>query len=96
MTEAVDSGGIDPIDTEFDRPAYRGNRFGVVLIAPAKAPITAANGPRAEADRRDRKVGISELPEFYRRCLARRVFPKKTAASASREERDEGARLVRS
>jgi hypothetical protein len=43
----------------------RCNRRFVILIAPAKFPTGASNGPRAEADRRKVKIRVTWLFGFH-------------------------------
>src|SRR5467141_404935 len=63
MAEAVNRGGVDPVDAEVDGMADRGDRRVVVLRSPAVEPFTA-DGPGAEPDRRDLEVSGAELTLF--------------------------------
>jgi hypothetical protein len=63
-SEAVDGGRIDPVDPEFERSVDRADRRAIVLIAPTELPIAAADGPRAEADRRDPQIRLTEGAHF--------------------------------
>ena len=53
VADTVDGGGVDPVDAEFERAVNGGDGVGVFLGAPAEIVAGAANGPGAEAHRRD-------------------------------------------
>ena len=65
VADAVDGGGVDPVDAEFERAVNGGDGVGVVLGAPAKVVAGAADGPGAEAHRRDVHVRISQLARLH-------------------------------
>ena len=46
VPEAVDRGGVDPVDAALDRVADRGDRLPVVLRAPARPPNRRRRWPR--------------------------------------------------
>jgi hypothetical protein len=61
MPEAVLRGGVDPVDAELDRVVDRGDRFLVVLRAPAPVVVRTAERPGTEADGGDLETGRAEL-----------------------------------
>ena len=65
MAEAVDRGGVDPVDAEFERAVDCGDGVGFFLCAPGEGPASAADGPGAEADGRDHQIGISKLAGLH-------------------------------
>src|SRR2546430_10956767 len=73
----IHSGGINPTPPELKRAVYSRNRRFIVLVAPAKFPARAADGPCAEADGCDRQIGVTEALRFHARADDRfrfRVF----------------------
>ena len=50
MAQAVDSGGVDPVDAQFEGFMNGGDGFLVVLRSPRKLPTATAGGPGAKAD----------------------------------------------
>ncbi len=60
MPEPVDRRGVDPVDTQFERMAHRGQRRRIVLRTPAIRPAAAADGPRAESDAGDVQSAVAE------------------------------------
>ena len=50
VAEAVDGGGVDPVDAEVEGFVDGGDGVVVVLRAPCEGPVASANGPCAEAD----------------------------------------------
>jgi hypothetical protein len=50
VAEAVDGGGVDPVDAEVEGFMDCCDGIVVVLIAPCEGPIASANGPCAETD----------------------------------------------
>jgi hypothetical protein len=70
VTEAVGSGGIDPVDPVLERMVDRSDRLLVVLGAPAMLPVTAAECSRAEPDASDLKAGAAELAAGILRPIA--------------------------
>ena len=65
VAEAVDRGGVDPVDAEVEGAMNRGDGFIVVLRSPGEFPVAAADGPRAKADRCELKVGVSESAKGF-------------------------------
>ena len=63
VTEAIDGCGVDPIDAEVEGSLDCFDGFAVFLVAPGEFPIAAANGPCAEADGGEVKVGVAEGAE---------------------------------
>src|SRR6201999_2395460 len=61
VTEAVDGGGVDPVDAEFEGAVDCGDGIGFFLGAPGEVRASAADGPGAEADGRDVQIGIAKL-----------------------------------
>src|SRR5207302_7497675 len=61
MPQAVDRGGIDPIDARIQRFVDRGQGVNVVLATPGELPAASADRPSPEADRSDEQVRISKL-----------------------------------
>ena len=60
VAEAVDRGGVDPVDAQLDCAAHGRHRVGVVLRTPAERPTASADRPGAVADGRDLQVGRAE------------------------------------
>ena len=50
VAEAVDGGGVDPVDAEVEGFVDGGDGVVVVLRAPCEGPVAAADGPCSEAD----------------------------------------------
>ena len=71
MAQAVDGGGVDPIDAKLKRAMNRGNGVRIILVAPGKFPAGTANGPRSKTDGRDLEVRVSELARFHS-CFSRK------------------------
>jgi len=59
MAEAVDGGGVDPIDAKLQSAVNSRNRVGIVLRTPGKFPAGAAGCPRAEPNRSDLQIGVT-------------------------------------
>ena len=59
MAQAVNGGGIDPVDAQFECAMNGRDGLRVVLGAPAEFPI-AADGPCTKADGRDGQIRISQ------------------------------------
>jgi hypothetical protein len=68
MAQAIDRGGVDPVDAAADGMADGGDRIAVVLAAPADRPV-AADRPGAEADPGDVHVGPAKLLAFQQIIL---------------------------
>ncbi len=64
VSQAIDGGGIYPVDAQIKGAADGGNGLAVILRTPAVSPPTAADGPRAQPHRRQVQVSI---PKFA--CL---------------------------
>ncbi len=65
VAEAVDGGGVDPVDAEIECAVDGGDGVVVVLIAPCHGPVASADGPCAEADGGEVEVGVAELFGFH-------------------------------
>ncbi len=63
--EAVDGGRVDPVDAGVERLVNGGDGVGVVLGAPAPFISRAADGPGAEAHRRDVQVRFSQSLDVH-------------------------------
>jgi hypothetical protein len=61
MAEAVDGGGIDPVQAPIERFTDGRDGIGIVLGTPAEGPTVATHGPSANAERGERKITISKL-----------------------------------
>lgn len=77
VAEAVDGGGVDPVDACVKCAVDGLDGFAIFLWAPGVLPIASADGPGAEADSGEVKVGLAELPggakgvrSLCRRCIA--------------------------
>src|ERR1022692_3605204 len=60
VAQAIDRGGVDPVDAGIECFVDGGDGVAVVLTAPRELPTRAAGGPGPEADRGDEQVRISE------------------------------------
>src|SRR5207253_6929763 len=60
MAQAIDGGGVDPVDAVVQRFADRRDGVTVVLAAPGELPAAAADGPGPETDRGNHEVRISQ------------------------------------
>src|SRR5579859_5933143 len=60
MPESVDGGSIDPVDALVQSLMDGADRLIIVLCAPGKIPVAAANGPGTEADRGQFEVRVAE------------------------------------
>src|SRR6266436_612507 len=65
VAQAVDGGGVDPVDAQLQRAMNRGDGIGVVLRAPSKFPAAAAESPGAKTDRRNLEIGVSQFSRFH-------------------------------
>ena len=61
MAEAVDGGGVDPVDAGVECAENGLDGVLVFLGAPGVLPVAAADGPGAEADGRQVQIGVAEL-----------------------------------
>src|ERR1700761_5243492 len=61
MAQAINGRRIDPVDAEVQRLVNRRDRIVIVLRSPGKRPISAADGPRTEANRRELHIRIAKL-----------------------------------
>src|SRR5262249_43118024 len=59
VAQAVDGGGVDPVDAGVQRLAAGGDGGAGVLRPPGEFPAGSADGPGPEADRGDEQVRIS-------------------------------------
>lgn len=64
MAKAIDRGGIDPINPDFERASNRSDGVAVILWSPPVCPVIAADSPRAETDGRDLKICVSKAPSL--------------------------------
>jgi hypothetical protein len=53
VADAVDGGGVDPVDAELEGALNRADGITIVLRAPSKIPARAADGPGSVAYERD-------------------------------------------
>src|SRR5258708_17353698 len=67
MTGAVDRGGVDPVDAQFERATDRGDGIRIVLRTPGKFPARAANSPSAKANRSYLQIGVPKFSCFHRK-----------------------------
>src|SRR5581483_5466193 len=65
VAEAVDRGGIDPVDAAIESGVNGSDRFLVILRAPGKRPARTPHGPRADAERRDAQIAITKLSGLH-------------------------------
>src|SRR6266480_7086199 len=65
MTHSIHGGGINPTHPELKRAVYCRNGRFVVLVAPAKFPARAADGPGAEANGCDGQIVVNEAVRFH-------------------------------
>ena len=66
VAHAVNRGGINPVDAQFERAMDGGDGRFVVLLAPGEFPACTADGPCAEAHGGDEQVRIAESFRFHR------------------------------
>ena len=62
VAQAVDGGGVDPVDAEIER-AWIAAMESLSSWGPQELPVAAADGPGAEADGGELKVGVAEGPQ---------------------------------
>ena len=60
VPEPVHGGGVDPVDSPFQRVPHRRQRRGVVLRPPAERPAAAADGPRSKSKPGDLQSGSTQ------------------------------------
>src|SRR5438552_13244271 len=72
VAQAVNGGGVDPVDAELQRAVNCGDGIGVVLRTPGKFPATATESPSAKADARNVDVGVSQFSRFHSNPLTGR------------------------
>src|SRR2546427_4304383 len=65
VAHAVNRGGINPVDAQFERAMDGRDGRLVVLLAPGEFPACPADGPCAEPDGGDKQIRISELFRFH-------------------------------
>src|SRR5260370_3680839 len=70
VAQAVDGGGVNPIDAQLQPAMNRGNGIGVVLRPPGKFPPAATESPGAKADRRNLEIRVSQFSRFHSNPLA--------------------------
>ena len=56
VAEAVDGGGIDPVDAEVEGAVNGRDGFAVILRAPGEFPVAAADRPCAKANRSEFQI----------------------------------------
>jgi hypothetical protein len=61
VAEAIDGGGIDPVDAQFNGMLDRPNRLLVILGTPAMGPAASAEGPGTEAHARYLHIRLSKF-----------------------------------
>src|ERR1035438_9339101 len=59
MAQAVDRGGVDPVEPRIQRSVDGRHGFVVVLRSPGERPTAAAHGPSADADGREVHVAVA-------------------------------------
>ena len=69
MPQAVDGGGVDPVDAEVKRAMDGGDGVVIVLRTPGILPVTASDGPRAKANGSQLHAGVAEGPCCQRGCF---------------------------
>src|SRR5580704_2279065 len=65
VSQAVDGGGVDPVDAEFEGAVNGGDGVVVVLRSPGELPAGTAGGPGAEADGSDFHIGVAKLAGLH-------------------------------
>ncbi|SRR6266478_1730058 len=65
VAHSLSGGRVDPVNATLERAMNCGDRLFVVLLAPAKFPTRATNGPSPKANGRNRQVGVAELLRVY-------------------------------
>ena len=78
MAEAVDGGGVDPVEAELDRAPNRGDRVRVVLRSPSEPPF-AADGPGAQADGSECRVTICRAFDANGRDIGKAMSYRETS-----------------
>src|SRR5262245_35455068 len=63
VPKTIHSGGINPVNSEFERPVNCCDRLRIILCSPAILPITT-QCPRAESNRRDSHIRIPKPFHF--------------------------------
>src|SRR5580693_7953337 len=69
MAQPIHGGGVDPVDTQFQRAMNRRDGVGIVLRAPGEFPARATEGPCSETHGRNLQIRVSQLPRFHLRAL---------------------------
>src|SRR5215470_1189627 len=65
MADAVNGGGVDPIDAEFKGAMNRSDGIRVILRAPSEFPAGPAGGPSAETNGGDLQIGIAKSLDLH-------------------------------
>ena len=66
VAQSVDGRGVDPVDAQIERAMNGGDGVVVVLRTPGVLPVAAADGPGAEADGSEMKIGVAEGAQCVR------------------------------
>jgi hypothetical protein len=64
VAEAIDGGGVDPVDPGVEGPVHGSDGLVVVLGSPAEGP-RATDRPRTDADRGDARAVAAEVAELH-------------------------------
>jgi len=70
MPQAIDRGGIDPVDALINGSDDRGNGLIIILPPPTEKPATAAHGPGSQADAGDIEFAVTKFAGFHGRHYA--------------------------
>ena len=70
MPEAVDRGGVEPIDPGVQSLVDCRDAVAIVLIAPTEGPTASTDGPGAEAERGEVQVGGPKASGLHARSKA--------------------------
>src|SRR5438552_15784210 len=65
MIHSIHGRGVDPVNAQLKSAVYCRNGRFVVVVAPAKFPARAADGPGAEANGCDGQIGVTEALRFH-------------------------------
>jgi hypothetical protein len=65
MPQPVDGGGIDPIYAVVEPGVDCGDRLVVILRAPREFPLSSADRPSSNPDRRNLQVALSERSQIH-------------------------------
>jgi hypothetical protein len=65
VAEAIDGGGVDPVDAEFEGAMNGGDGVVVILRSPGELPAGTAYGPGAIADWSDLHIRVAKLAGLH-------------------------------